>query len=139
MSIFKAKMKNKIPRIGIQAMNLYVGHRLFLYFLLGIVAGTFILNLLMGNIAHKIGIYSEYFSNGIKIYDIHFDKTAFFIFCCKRYVKEFLIIIIVNMTPIAIIFNRGYCIYKGIIISMIISSLTLNYGAWGILLYVISI
>ena len=84
MSIFIAKIKNKIPKMSMQTMNLHLGHRLFFYFLIGIVAGTFVLNFVFGNISFKIGIYNEYFSNSVYKYNMGFDKTDFFIFCCPR-------------------------------------------------------
>lgn len=139
MSALMGKIKKAIPKINIQAMNLHKGHRLFLCFLFGIVAGTFLMNGLLADFAGKIGIYSKYFFNGVNVYDVNVDKMDFFMFCIKKYLSELIIILVINITQIGMLFNKFYCIYKGIIISILISSATKTYGKWGVVLYMISI
>ncbi len=139
MSALMGKIKKGVPKINIQAMNFHTGHRLFLCFLLGIVAGTFLTNVLLADFADKIGIYNKYFVKGANVYDVNVDKMDFFIFCIKKYLIELIIILLINMTQVGILFDKIYCIYKGIIISILISSATITYGAWGIVLYLISI
>ncbi len=139
MSAFAGKIKKSIPKINIQAMNLSMGHRLFLCFLVGVILGTFLLNVFLREYATRLGVYSEYFINGVNIYENQVDKNAFFLYCIKKYTGEFVIILLLNMMPINMWFNRMYCIYKGVVMALLISSVTLTYGAGGIVIYILSI
>lgn len=139
MSTFIEKIKKGIPKFNIQAMNLNVSHRLFLCFLGGIVIGTFLLNIFLGSYAGTLGVYSEYFVNGVNMYGDAVDKSAFFVYCIKKYAGECIMVIFLNITPICTIFNQLYCMYKGIVMAMLISSATLTYGAGGLFLYIISV
>lgn len=139
MGTFIRKIKKGIPKVDIQAMNLNMSHRLFLCFLGGIILGTLLLNLFMGAYASRLGVYSEYFRNGVDMYGDNVNKSAFFTYCIKKYIGECLVIVFLNITPIGKIFNYIYCIYKGAVIAMLISSATLTYGAGGLLLYIISV
>ena len=124
----------------IQAMNIKRNHRLFLVFFAGIIIGTLMMNFLAGKYAGQIGIYSEYFIDGINNPDAkNFDKWAFNLFCIKKYALEAVVLIALNCTGFGMFVNYGYCIYKGIAISILISSATLTYGTGGILLYLMSI
>lgn len=139
MKVFTGKVKQSAPKVNLQAMNLNEGHRLFLFFLMGILLGTLLLNLFFRDYASKIGVYNEYFVNGVNMYATEVNKTEFFIFCIKRYMGEFVIILLFNLTPIGMLFNRIYCIYRGVVIAMLISSATLTYGIGGIVIYILSI
>ncbi len=139
MKVFVGNIKKRIPKINIQAMNFRISHRLFLYFLLGILIGTLFLNICIGGYATKIGVYSQYFVNRLNIYGVAVDKMDFFIYCIKKYVIEITVILLLSITPIGMLFNKVYCLYKGIVIALLISSATLTYGVGGILLYIISI
>lgn len=129
-----------LKTFDMQAMNIKRSHRLFLAFLAGIIAGTLMMNFLVGKYAGQIGIYSEYFIDGINNPDtMQFDKWSFSIFCIKKYALETAVLIALNCTNFGMIVNYAYCIYKGLAISILISSATLTYGTGGILLYVMSI
>ena len=77
------KLENSSISLG-KFDGLHKGHRLFLCFLFGIVAGTFLMNGLLADFAGKIGIYSKYFFNGVNVYDVNVDKMDFFMFCIKK-------------------------------------------------------
>ena len=139
MSTFIRKIKKGIPRLNIQAMNLDMGHRLFLCFLGGIAIGTFLLNFFLGDYAGRIGVYGEYFVNGVNMYGDTVNKASFFVYCVKKYIGECMLILFLNITPVGNMFNHLYCMYKGIVIAMLIASATLGYGAGGIVLYIISV
>lgn len=139
MGTFIRKIKKGIPQIDMQAMNLNMSHRLFLCFIGGIVLGTILLNFFLGRYAGELGVYSEYFVNGVNMYGDNVNKSSFFIYCIKKYGYECLFIVFLNMTPLWKIFDYLYCMYKGIVMAMLISSATLAYGAGGICLYIISI
>lgn len=139
MGTFIRKIKKGIPKLDMQAMKLNIGHRLFLCFLGGVVAGTFLLNMFLGDYAGRIGVYSEYFVNGVNMYGDTVDKVSFFMYCIRKYAGECIAILFLNITPLGKLFNQLYCMYKGIVISMLISSATLGYGAGGLFLYIISV
>ena len=139
MNTFIRRMKKGIPKINIQAMTLSMRHRLFLFFIAGIIIGTMLLNLWLEGYAGAFGIYSEYFVNNINMYGNMVDKMEFGVYCLRKYLIEGAIIIFFNITAFGKIFNCIYCMYKGIVIALLISSSTLTYGTGGLLLYIISI
>ncbi len=139
MRVFIKRVKKGVPKLNIQAMNLKMNHRLFLCFIVGLVLGTFLLNLFLGGFAGKLGVYSEYFINGVDMYGEKVEKFSFFLYCVKKYAGECILILFLNITPIGNLFNKIYCGYKGIVTAILISSTTLTYGAGGLFLYVISI
>lgn len=139
MRVFIKRVKKGVPKLNIQAMNLKMNHRLFLCFIAGLVLGTFLLNLFLGGFAGKLGVYSEYFINGVDMYGEKVEKFSFFLYCVKKYVCECIFILFFNITPIGKLFNKIYCGYKGVVTAVLISSTTLTYGAGGLFLYVISI
>ena len=129
-----------LKTFDIQAMKIKRNHRLFIAFWGGIIAGTLMMNFLAGRYAGQIGIYSEYFIDGINSPDsMQFNKWSFNIFCIKKYALETVVLIALNCTNFGMIVNYAYCIYKGLAISILISSATLTYGTGGVLLYVMSI
>lgn len=125
---------------NIQAMNIKRSHRLFLVFFSGIIIGTLMINFFAGEYAGQIGIYSEYFIDGINNSDAkNLNKWAIDLFCMKKYALEVVFLVAFNCTGFGMFINYCFCLYKGIAISILISSTTLTYGAYGILLYIMSI
>ena len=134
------KFPINLKTVSVQTMNIGMGHRLFFFFLAGIVAGTVGLNFLAGTYAGKIGVYSQYFIDNIAgVNTSEFDKWSFFIYCIKKYVVEVAILLVVNCVSIWKIFDCLYCVYRGMAISILVSSATITYGSGGLLLYVMSI
>ena len=126
--------------LRIQTMKFKESHRLFFLFLIGIVGGTFLFNILGEELAGKIGIYSEYIISDFKISSIEtLSKKDFFLFCMRKYsVQSFFIIFL-----IALIKGKGICgilcIIKGINISFLVGAATIAYGKGGLLIYIMSI
>lgn len=136
MSIL-SKFKFNFKDIKKQTINLKIKYRLFLCFLAGVFIGTFMFNLWGRNINNDISIYNKYLVDGLIINRI--SKWDYCIYCLKKYLCEFGIILLLNLTPFDKLFNRIYLIFKGINIGMIISSTTLTYGCGGLLIYLLSI
>jgi len=136
-NIMKSKEKLKFTKLQMMNFNKY--HRLFFTFLVGIVVGSFVFNLFFSGYAHKLGIYSEYYINNGDIYRETVDKGSFFVYCIKKYIMEFIIVMLANITPFGMIFNYCYCAYMGCVVSVLISSATLTYGAGGLFIYIVSV
>ena len=136
MSILN-KLKFNVKDIKLQTMNLKNEHRLFLYFLVGVILGTLMLNLYGRNGSNNISIYNEYLTDGLVYSKV--NKWSYSIYCFKSYICEFGILLLLNLTPFDKLFNRGYLIYKGLNVGIIISSTTLTYGCGGLLIYLLSI
>ena len=134
-SIFK-----NIKGYKIQTLNIDEGHRLFVLFLLGIVAGTMIINLFGVSYASKICIYGEYLTDDLeKLNIIILEKGKFFAFCIKKYFIQLVIIVLLNLTSKGRMFNCLICLYKGCIISTLICAATISYGSGGLLLFMASV
>ena len=134
-SIFK-----NIKGYKIQTLNIDEGHRLFVLFLLGIVAGTMIINLFGVSYADKICIYGEYLTDSFeRLSIIAMEKGKFFAFCMKKYFIQVVIIVLLNLTSKGRIFNCLICLYKGCIISTLICAATISYGSGGLLLFMASV
>lgn len=136
----QAKASNYLKKIRIQAMNLSEGHRLFVLYFIGIIIGTFLINLFGGAYVDKIGIYGKYLANndgGINSIDI--DKGEFFSYCVKKYYVQVIAMLVLNCTSKQKIINGLICMYKGFGGSVLICASTISFGSGGIILYLISI
>lgn len=129
-----------LKTVNVQTMNMGMNHRLFFCFIVGILIGTVLLNFFAGAYADKMGIYSEYAMGDIgSLTTEGFSKWSFFTYCIRKYVIEIIIILIISCTSIWKVFDCIYCAYKGMAISILVSSATATYGAGGLLLYIMSI
>lgn len=116
------------------------GHRLFLYFILGLMAGTFLLIFFRGTYSNSMDIYNKYFFKTSNIVpSTASEKNALYFYCLKKYFKEVIIICIINITSFSKVFNIFYFLYKGFASGVLISSMTLSYGGSGIVVYLISV
>ena len=134
-ALFKKMKRNKI-----QAMNIGDGHRLFVLFLIGIVAGTMLVNIFLNQYVDNICIYGEYLTDGFeRVNLIALEKVEFFCFCFKKYLIQVLFIVIFNLSSKGKLFNGLVCLYKGGVIAVLICAATISYGSGGVLLFIASI
>lgn len=139
MSKFFDGLSKKIRIFNVQTMNISNKHRLFFCLVLGVVTGTLLMNF-FGAKSDDIRIYSSFYASSME--DINngiIDKFDFFIYCLKKYFLEICIIFVIGYTAIWKSFFNLYCIYKGIVIGVLVSALTISYGTGGILLFMVSI
>lgn len=131
-----------LPKKGfrVQTMNFSESHRLFFLFIIGIVGGTFLFNMLGKDLAGKIGIYSEYMISDFNMTTIESIKPMdFFMFCIRKYCyQSFIIILLITLLKSKSI-SGILCIVKGINISFLVGSATISFGVGGILIYIMSI
>ncbi len=117
--------------------GLYERYRMIIWFFLGIILASFVINLFCTGFYDRLGIYSEYFTNRVK--DIQIDNKSLFGYCIWQKVKEILLILLISLTSFGRIFQNLYCAYKGAIIAFLICASVLKYGIGGVLIYLISI
>lgn len=116
----------------------YVKKRSYLFlFLLGLVAGTVIINILNRGYYDKINITQEHYIKTIS--DVIVNKRGMFVYLVSKYFKEFAIIIICNCFFFGKIYNIFYIFTKGVSISIVLSSYVLKYGVKGLLVFIVSI
>ena len=136
----KVKTSNFIKRFKIQTMNLNEGHRLFALYFIGIITGTFLLNMFGENYVNKIGIYGKYLASDDNILEyVGLDKGDFFTYCIRKYYVQIIIILLLNLSSKNKIINSVICFYKGFTMSILICVATISYGSGGIVLFLISI
>ena len=124
----------------LQTMSVNEGHRLFLFFMLGIVLGTVVINLFSGLCAEEISVYGNYFVDSFSELDSSkIDKGDFFFYCFMKYLLQMLVIILVNCTSKGLLFDYLICLYKGIVISLLICTMTISFGSGGVVVYLMSV
>ena len=140
MKVGLKKFLGNIKGLKIQTMNVNEGHRLFLFFMIGIVFGTAVMNLFSGLCAEEICVYSNYFIDGFSELDSSkIDKGNFFFYCFRKYLIQMLVIILINCTSKGLLFDCLICMYKGIVISLLVCAMTISYGSGGIVVYLMSV
>ena len=134
------KASSFIKKVKMQAMNLNEGHRLFVLYFIGIFIGTLVINLLGDSYSDKIGIYGKYIASDENVLKyLGVDNSDFFLYCVRKYCAQILIIVILNCSSKRKYINSAICLYKGILLSVLICVATISYGAGGLLVFLISI
>lgn len=138
MNVLKS-IKHNIKLIKEQAVHPKAEYRLFLWFIIGVLAGSLIINMFCRNYRGDINIYNSYIYGHSNTINENINKWSYMLYCMGNYIKEFMIILLLNFTPFGNVFNRVFLCIKGILIGILVSANTLTYGAGGILLYIVSI
>lgn len=124
----------------VQTMNFSESHRLFFLFIIGIVGGTFLFNMLGKDLAGKIGIYSEYMISDFKIATVKsINSMDFFLFCIRKYCYQSCLVILLITLLKSKSISGILCIVKGVNISFLVCSATISFGIGGLLIYIMSI
>ena len=132
-------LKQNVKRFNIQTMSPKEEHRLFLYFLCGVVLGTLMINIFGTSYEGNIDIYSSYLVGNSLSNDAKIDTWNYMMYCFKSYIGEFGIVFLFNLTPFGKVFNSLYLCVKGLTIGLLIAAATLAYGVGGLFLYIVSI
>lgn len=131
-------IKGRIKTIELGTVREFYGkYRFLVWFFLGIILGTFCMNIFCEYFYDKLGIYTTYFMETYA--NIEIDKKSLFWYALRDYGLEVFLIFLLSPTSAGSIFLNLFCGYKGIVIALLISSSVLKYGAGGVLIYVISI
>ena len=131
-------IKGRIKTIELGTVREFYGkYRFLVWFFLGIILGTFCMNIFCEYFYDKLGIYTTYFMETYA--NIEIDKKSLFWYALRDYGLEVILIFLLSPTSAGSIFLNLFCGYKGIVIALLISSSVLKYGAGGVLIYVISI
>lgn len=126
--------------LKVQTMNVKESHRLFFFFLIGIIGGTLIFNFIGENLAGRIGIYSEYMVSEFNISSLTaFDKWDFFLYCTKEYIYQATMVIGLIAILKSKLINSILCVLKGCNIAFLVSSATISFGTGGLIIYIVTI
>lgn len=117
--------------------DMYGRYRFVIWFFIGIMAGTFCMNIFCDYFYDKLGIYSSYFRETYKSIDV--ENKSLFIYSVKDMILEVCLVIGLSLTSIGGLFLNFYCVYKGAVIALLISASVLKYGLGGVVIYAISI
>lgn len=131
-------IRGRIKTIDLNGMReLYGKYRFFVWFFLGIILGTFCMNIFCEYFYDKLGIYTTYFMETYG--NIVVDKKSLFWYALRDYGLEVFLIFLLSPTSAGSVFLNLFCGYKGVVISLLISSSVLKYGIGGVLVYILSI
>ena len=140
MTLGLKRLFGNIKGFKLQTMNVNEGHRLFLFFMIGIVFGTVVINVFSGLCAEEICVYGNYFVDSFsELESSKIDKGNFFFYCFRKYIFQMLIIVLVNCTSKGLLFDCLICLYKGIAISLLVCAMTISFGSGGLVVYLMSV
>lgn len=111
--------------------------RLLSIFIIGVVAGTFFINIFCSDGYDNFGIYSKYFIEKFQNLDV--EKKELFLYSFWSRSKEILVLLVLSFTSLGSIAAEVFLAYKGLTIGILISVYVLQYGSGGLLLYGMSI
>lgn len=131
-------IKGRIKTIELNGMREFYGkYRFIVWFFLGIILGTFCMNIFCEYFYDKLGIYTTYFMENYG--NIVVDKKELFWYVVRDYGLEAFLIFLLSPTSVGSVFLNLFCGYKGVVIALLISSSVLKYGVGGVLIYILSI
>lgn len=133
---YKIKSRIKVINSG-ELVYLYKKWRFLVWFFLGVISGTFLMNICSDYFYDKLGIYTSYFISNYKEIDV--DKVELFWYSLKNMTIETLLIIALSFTGAGGIVLNLYCSYKGVIISVLLSAYVMRFGLGGVLVYMTTI
>lgn len=107
---------------------------MIVFFLAGIIVGTFCFNGLNSHEQTKIMIYSDYVAGRIKMDNV--NKISLFRYVSIYRIKEILLLVIFGMTQYRFALHAGYIFYLGMKNSILLSIITATYGKRAIFYFV---
>lgn len=110
---------------------------LLLAYLAGIALGIFYFFNLTEEYIRNLETYSIYYSEKILSVRIMNPDLIFNVFIQR--IKEFFLVFIMGYTSLKNIFNSVYCCFLGFCTCIFIYIATVNYGFWGILVYLATV
>lgn len=125
-------------RIMTISLSEYFKKRFFLaVFILGLVAGTLIINTMSKVYYHKINVTQDYYMKMIS--NVVVEKSDVLKNGIVEYYKEFVIILVLNCFFFGKAYNTIYLFFKGAGIGVVLSSYVMKYGIKGMMIYIMSI
>lgn len=125
-------------RNNIQQIPNSINREYLLYiFLLGIIIGTFFVNLLPDDYYTRLSIDEEYYVT--RLQSVNIAGSSLFFFILGRRIKEILLLALLNCTFLAKISNTIYFVLLGIGTSVSVGINVMKYGFGGILIYFLSV
>lgn len=112
-------------------------YKISVFFFIGLIIGSLFINLFCDYFYDKLGIYSSYFLSSYKSIDV--DSRNLFIYSLKEKSLEVFVVLFFSCIVFGKIFVNLYVIYKGMAISLLISSAIIKYGLGGIIVYIVTI
>ncbi len=109
---------------------------LFLFFA-GILIGSVFANFFCAGGEDKTGIFGKYFLEQYK--SVSVDNKELFLYSFWNRLKELTVVLLLCMTSMGMLVPELYLAYQGLVVGILISLYVVQYGAGGVLLYLMSI
>lgn len=111
-------------------------YKYFLIIMAGVIIGTLIANIGISNITDKIGVFDYDFKNSF--INVELDTHLYWRYILKLRIKEYMLLILILITPIAMQGIYMLMSFAGISIGVIISVSVMNMGVAGMCVYAAS-
>ena len=110
-------------------------YRYMLAVMVGVIAGTLIANYAIINITDKVGVLNNDFR--LSIIDMKVNNVALWQYIFKTRIKEFTLLILLLITPVAV--PAVYIIFGiiGMSVGMVVSVSVMNMGIKGMFVYIV--
>ena len=110
-------------------------YRYMLAVMVGVIAGTLIANYAIINITDKVGVLNNDFR--LSIIDMKVNNVALWQYIFKTRIKEFALLILLLITPVAV--PAVYIIFGiiGMSVGMVVSVSVMNMGIKGMFVYIV--
>ncbi|MBQ3665433.1 MAG: hypothetical protein II919_04940 [Lachnospiraceae bacterium] len=108
---------------------------LIVFFLTGIMAGTFLFNGLNLQEQTKLMIYSDYVADRIKMDNINQISLLKYVLLYRM--KEILLLVMMGMTQYKLVLHSGYLFYLGVKNAVLLSIITAAYKRKAILYFAV--
>ncbi len=121
--------------VGIFFKHFWKQYRYYIVILLGVIAGALLANTVIDNITDKIGIFNSEFKNAFL--NVNLDGTLYLRYILKLRLKEYLCLLLVIFTPVAIAGIYFLVFFVGVSCGLMISVCVMNMGIRGVLIYAV--
>ena len=125
-------------RVQLSGRRFLSGERTFLtFFVVGLVAGMFIVNIGKSILLGDTGLFNEHMLYQMK--DMSLDGNALFCYVFRKRIGRLLILAVISTTYLGMAACMGAALWYGMSAGAFLTALALRYGLKGILLALVSI